>query len=365
MSFGKALYFPYIHFQDENWLKHSLLYWDGIKRIVPRSFPPNDNDGIRRLVNESLIENVDPTSGSTPYTQGAAAEFIPTIKDLKSRRQGHLGRGTNISTQVAQRGDYALVHVEKMDQKVIRALQKSDLIKEQGDWVSMDADLAGYYLLCLAAHISEKQNAPLLSDSFEMETGGTFFQHSRIKPRVKPQDNDLSFRLARMVLPVPRPENLSGIAMEQIVKFHRQFEAERMQFRTAIEGAAQGAAGLTDPTAIRDFLEEKKKTIATALKDQRKTVEELRVGVVDSLLSVSVPGAVAGTMTGFDPISMAIGAGAGLAVSMISWFTKARGEKRKTIRDCDWHYLLRLEEHFKPKDVYKDGQHWIDQFVYD
>ena len=50
MSFGKALYFPYIHFQNEDWLKYTLLYWDGVKRIVPRSYYPEDSEAVKILV---------------------------------------------------------------------------------------------------------------------------------------------------------------------------------------------------------------------------------------------------------------------------------------------------------------------------
>lgn len=66
MSFGKALYFPYIHFQDKNWLKYALLYWDCVKRIVPRSYAPKDDDDIRILMDKGMVENVDPQSGVTP-----------------------------------------------------------------------------------------------------------------------------------------------------------------------------------------------------------------------------------------------------------------------------------------------------------
>lgn len=89
---GKALYFPYIHFQDENWLKHTLLYWDGVKRIVPSSYSPQDSNSVQSLIAEGLVESVDPYI----YTQGAADEFIPTLRHLMKTR-GHLGRGAVVA----------------------------------------------------------------------------------------------------------------------------------------------------------------------------------------------------------------------------------------------------------------------------
>ncbi len=32
---GKAFYYPYIEIQDINWLKQALLYWDGLRRMLP------------------------------------------------------------------------------------------------------------------------------------------------------------------------------------------------------------------------------------------------------------------------------------------------------------------------------------------
>lgn len=35
--FNIALYYPTIDIQDEGWLKTALLFWDGIRTIVPES----------------------------------------------------------------------------------------------------------------------------------------------------------------------------------------------------------------------------------------------------------------------------------------------------------------------------------------
>jgi len=37
MSNSKALFYPTIEINDENWLKSNLLFWDEIKTIVPVS----------------------------------------------------------------------------------------------------------------------------------------------------------------------------------------------------------------------------------------------------------------------------------------------------------------------------------------
>jgi len=366
MSFGKALYFPYIHFKDEDWLKYSLLYWDGVKRIVPKSYQPQDSAAVKLLADKNLIENVDPQSGETPYAQGATDEFVPTVKDLLEKRGGKLGRGSRVTANFEQNANTALVHVQKMDERVTSLLSSSGLAQQAGNWYAMDGDLAGYYMLCLAAHIGEKQNAPLLSDSFEMETGGTFFQHSRLSPKTPARRGEVSFTLARLAMPIPRPKDLGHVPMAKIVDFHQRFQAERMQFRKAIEDATKEAGALSDSTAIRDFLQEKQATIKTAVEDRRKTLRELKVETVNSFMSISVPGLLSATaLSSFGPVGVAIGSTVGIALSAVSWLTKRRGEKRKAIRDSDWHYLLSLEKNFRPKEAAAGVQSSFNQFIYD
>lgn len=47
--FSPALYYPYIHFRDVNWLKASLLWFQQVRRIVPPDFAFNDIDEVREL----------------------------------------------------------------------------------------------------------------------------------------------------------------------------------------------------------------------------------------------------------------------------------------------------------------------------
>lgn len=50
MKIGKAagaLYYPYIHIQDPNWLRANLLMFPHIERMVPTDFLPEDNDAVK------------------------------------------------------------------------------------------------------------------------------------------------------------------------------------------------------------------------------------------------------------------------------------------------------------------------------
>jgi hypothetical protein len=367
MSFGKALYFPYINFQDNNWVKYTLLYWDGIKRIVPLSYDPRDDDEVKSLIDAGLVENIDPRSGTTPYAVGAAKEFIPTMNKLLDNRLNP-ARGSAISRAISSKDPESMVHVEKMDDQVIRLLMESNLATRVGDWFSMDTGLAGYYMLCLAAHISEKQQAPLLSDSFQMETAGSFFQYGRItEDTVQPVQEDIGFHLARLVIPVPRPANLSAVSMKELIEFHRKHEPERMRFRQAIEKTTEDAGKVDDPAAMKDFLEEKKKVIEDAAKDQKQSLSELHVDTLYSLCSLTAPagvGVVAGAISANPVVAVAASVG-GIALSLVNWLFGARRRHREAVKDSEWHYLLTVQKEFNVSEIANRAQTAFREFVYD
>ena len=83
-----GLYYPYIHFRDENWLKFALLHWGTIARTVPESFQTKDSEDVRRVQGE-LRAVVD----CKPYSAGweTADDFITLIKQHAPRLRDKFG----------------------------------------------------------------------------------------------------------------------------------------------------------------------------------------------------------------------------------------------------------------------------------
>src|ERR1700730_15642603 len=73
-----GLYYPYIHFQNEGWLKVAALYWDGMYRIVPPEMLTNDSDEVKRLEQGGFISRVHP--------YGAAQEIAAPFRELLQSR---------------------------------------------------------------------------------------------------------------------------------------------------------------------------------------------------------------------------------------------------------------------------------------
>lgn len=58
MKPDSILYYPHIEFQNEAWVKSSLLLWNHVYRIVPEGYVPNDSDDIKALVDEDLVRGI-------------------------------------------------------------------------------------------------------------------------------------------------------------------------------------------------------------------------------------------------------------------------------------------------------------------
>lgn len=58
MKPDSILYYPHIEFQNEAWVKSSLLLWNHVYRIVPEGYSPNDSDEIKALVDADLVRDI-------------------------------------------------------------------------------------------------------------------------------------------------------------------------------------------------------------------------------------------------------------------------------------------------------------------
>ena len=66
MKPDSILYYPHIEFQNEAWVKSSLLLWNHVYRIVPEGYVPNDSDDIKALIDEDLVRDIKASSAECP-----------------------------------------------------------------------------------------------------------------------------------------------------------------------------------------------------------------------------------------------------------------------------------------------------------
>lgn len=144
----------------------------------------------------------------------------------------------------------------------------------------------------------------------------------------------------------PTPESPQDISVSEILKFHEQYKDKRQRFRQAIESITTAGSGITEPNALADFFNQQGKEIRSAVEDRRKTLGELKVKSVDSLLDVSAPTAVAVAAAAglaIPPVA-AVLTGVGVAGSLVQQWAEVRGNQREKIKGSPWRYLLSVKQ---------------------
>lgn len=182
-----ALYFPWIEPPSDAWLMTSVLYWDRISTIVPRSRGGYQTEWAKELHNEGILHPylVDPHDVNVRAVEEKALDAFTSPA---------VGRA------LAQQGvDTERIHPEKLSDGLRRALDELTQHgvarqEERGsEWRTVPAVLASVYMDMLAHEIAANQAMALISDSAP---------HAEIAAT-----SNLSPRLARLF---SDPMNLNG-----------------------------------------------------------------------------------------------------------------------------------------------------------
>jgi uncharacterized protein DUF6236 len=342
-KYGKALYYPHIKIQDENWLKLALLYWDGIRRIVPPdTYDLSEIDEgyeVPAVLEAKLIENTD----ASPYVEGAERRFLerfPTLLEMRAdvipNQTGNPGPSKSYE-----------IHAYKMSEKLRYELKERKLARESGPWLEMDRKVGLFYMMCLATEMGESFGAPVVTDTHEFEACGEYLSFGELP--TPSTATELNSALVRLNIEFPRPEDLADIPMAQVINFHIDHARERQSFRGAIENIANNAAEITDANALEDYVGKAASGIQNALKAHRESLKELNIKSLTSALKISTPGIVASGTAALvvsNPVLAGLLAMAGITVSVAEWWADRRGKRRQESRSSDYHYLLSVKREF-------------------
>jgi hypothetical protein len=173
MAFTKALYYPTIEIQDEQWLKSTVLYWDKIQTIVPESIQKPYKGRISKILHDEGILSpflVKSTSAVVQNVSDTAMEYIQSneAKELllsKKQRSFSIHRDKmprHFSIHQDKLPEEFRIHSEKMSYFLKQEF--NDKLDRQG-WVRASSHFAEFYMTLLANEICESKRFALLSDN--------------------------------------------------------------------------------------------------------------------------------------------------------------------------------------------------------
>ncbi|WP_406409521.1 DUF6236 family protein [Streptomyces sp. NBC_01643] len=311
-----GLYYPYIHFRNEQWLKLAALYWPRIARVVPNGYRVRDSRTTAILTDElDFVVSVPPNHSATAvagifteaierHTLQRNQEFRVFTSDLAiSPGNQYVADGAADSWLPNGHAEaygpppsrplrrLAGVYRDEVAPPLREALTQAGLAlettrqihvgtaaRETGQWLAMDPSLAWAYKCALTEHLARVNELEPLTDGIaayaltrpwtvdrvlallnepdSMPDGPTDFghlQHSAVA-------EDTATRVAMLAMQLVVPQDLTAVPAERIVAVRKRCGAEFDAFRDAVTTAAGELTELplesADPAVVAAYLDQ-------------------------------------------------------------------------------------------------------------
>ncbi|RZS38833.1 hypothetical protein EV193_10443 [Herbihabitans rhizosphaerae] len=364
-----ALYYPWMHFQSDDWVKLALLTWDGIVLTRPPELPSRDSELVRQVRAESdLITDATPSAADLDLVgdtfgsvldahSKAMVERFGTQAARPARSYGNPASNAGGFYAPAEPAtpddprtfwvhhDRSAPSVGKMSAELSTRLIKAKLAVAEPNgrpWLGMRPELGSIYLAVLADAMSANNALSPVTDDLRMHHAlGALDQVEGLLlggPDRTPALADAEAAYVHLALRVViEPERLAHVPTDKLIKFRAEHGAELTAFRAHVAGLGdelRAIAAVENVEVAHAHLKALyERETKPKLDDLRKGLRALGVESVAGPLALKVD-AAAGTVLG--GLAAAGGqlavAGAAVAVTVVPYLAgkhKARREQKK------------------------------------
>ncbi|MFC9995338.1 DUF6236 family protein [Nocardia sp. NPDC127526] len=378
-----ALYYPYVHIQDENWLKYAALYWPKLARLRPSPYTTYDSPTAQVLHQEAgWLLDIEPPHSVIQAVGHAFTDAIVAHTIALEQRFGinHLqewhispkfgatpegyAASPNIETASLNR-QLGYVHVGELTPATIDAAVAAGLaVPTRGrttEWLGMHPALATTYTCALVERIALENHLHPITDeelalsalyrssldrNIEILLDSQFRETPTARPGIANSCVMLAFATAI-------PDQLDRVPVERILEVREKFKGELDSFRLYVTEQAEGLAALESVRDVRLYMEylnsEVRSTLEKQLNDLGDRLRSVNLGCVRGLVtikSVALPtlAAAAADFVGLPP---AVAGPAVLAAHLVNSPVQWHRQREDVIRESPVGYLLRLRRSLK------------------
>ena len=333
-----GLYYPYIHFRDEAWLRTAYLYWPSMGRIVPSAYKTHDSNTVQTLRDASdFVIDVSPA----PAVEQAGSLFMaalhrhgPVIRRLLQRAEAP----GEVETE-----PIAFVHNTKVARGFSRELETHGFLSRRGawhggrhgeavhrrepeEWIGTPSRLAAVYMCVLADLLARKNllipttdhagaftavggwDIPKIMRALLDEPAGKTSRRGVDRP--VPSEEGVALPALELAIPA----GIEHIPLDRLVKVRTQHQPEFFAFRQAVASAAQELSQVPDdldPVVLRPYIDDVlNRNFTLPQKELKKVLKVARwewlPGVLNLKFSVP-PGLVLAGAAVANPFFMAVG----------------------------------------------------------
>jgi hypothetical protein len=389
-----ALYYPYIHFRDDAWLKFAALYWPRITRIVPPNYHLRDSKTVRTLADElDFVHNVSPLEASIEVG-GLFGQFLEQHEASLRNRYG-VDKADDwgpdpitIQRMGLPKGDDSrtakLTHIyaPKFDRALLARLFDAGLaVHTRGNqWVGVHPKLGDVYMTALAEEIAHKRHLQPVTEKELDHIGVSGWTMSRLaqallnEPALKSKSRpkgQISAALAFVAIRAVYPKDRS-IDVEKIIQIRRRYERERRLF--AVEAQRLAAELKNELADARDPGEFQAKlgvaydaTLRDQLQDLERAIKDVKVdagfGAMNMKLSVPAVLVSAAAIGGFT-LNPIVALGGAVALGLAGLTRSQHQRTAKLMAESPAAYLLRIDRELAPVTLLDHIRAGFSRFVH-
>jgi hypothetical protein len=379
------LYYPYINFRDEDWLKMAALYGDSVSRIVPVNYPTRKTETVVALQENDFIRDISPVEAG-PKPAHDFSEFLLTFQDLlrpayavdKTQSWGSDPDDRHLEDEEVTKRAY--VEASKLSGARLEALQKTGLLVKGRDgdinWIGMHPRLANLYMTMLANELTKHHKGLRLTADFashhvNVHATSMVDMERVLLPELLPKEEPpppVDKHLAKSVLATfvfkkLIPVGLSEVPVETILKLRETHLEDLVKYQTTLDDFVNGdfMAEIETLDELQDHIEKTYAgTIQPALERLEKALYLSKIKFWAGLAAVSFMPVAAVTIP---PAPVILGAVAG-ACGLMSLTSSARSELDGSMATNSYSWLYRVEKGLQPQTLVGQIAQAASAFIY-
>jgi hypothetical protein len=236
----KVLYFPYINVPNTDWFTRTLLYWDKVVSIVPSDQLQQLRPHMMVLVNEKLVEPVNP-SRYIHQIPNFSESFLTYIRTRYSKRVKD-SKSVVIHQEKINfsKSSFIKLHIEKSNE-IVNELVKLGLAQRSDyPWCQVEKKVADAFMAYLAITLGklEEVNAiPITDSTSSLEIISGKIHRNTVVKRNKVRDVILT-----KILPIPN----QSVDLRDLIEFKQSHGQLLKNFRRKIESICIEIADLEE-----------------------------------------------------------------------------------------------------------------------
>jgi hypothetical protein len=356
-----ALYYPYIHIRDVNWLKGTLLCFPQVRRMVPPDFHLNDSlevQEFRKLTGHKgkpLIAEEDTDQQAVEESQHRLLTILRENEEYVCQHYSH----NAAINQYPKEHDSFQIHEGKIIGETVEYLKSRNLAwparAVQGGyapWYALHPKLGEAVMSLIAINIAVSKGLDIVTGSGQVHHALASLDKKEVFQNLirrtspgEPMEGskkvaEMADELALMVMTTQF--DLTRLTPVQIADMIKEGNDLR-RFKTALVPIAETIPDILDPIEREKKLKEKSEDVISEWNKYKKSLPKFALDALVDVSNIKVPEVVSSIMLGATT-AFTLATGVGLAVAFVTYSGYRAIRKYRENMNQPYRFLTKLEK---------------------